>query len=194
MITTEQIKELRDVTGVSVMQCKKALEEAEGDFEKAKIVLRKYSSGIAAKKAERNLGSGVIGSYIHNTGRVGVMVELLVETDFVAKNEEFKNLAREIAMHITASNPEFAKASEISEEAKQKAREIFAQEAGDKPAEVKEKIIAGKLDAYFKEKVLLDQAFIKNPERTINDLIQEATQKFGERIEIGRFVRFALGE
>ena len=148
MITTELIKELRDKTGISVMQCKKALEEADGDIEMARTVLAKNSKDIAAKKGDRTLGAGVVSSYIHATGNVGTMVELLCETDFVAKNEEFKSLARDIAMHVAAMNSE--------------------------------------------ESGLLEESFIKNPEMTIANLITGAIQKFGEKIEIGRFVRYSV--
>lgn len=193
-ITTEQIKELRDGTGVSVMQCKKALEEAGGDIEKAKIVLRKASAKSASKKADRTLGSGVVSSYIHAGGSVGSMVELLCETDFVAKNEEFKNLAREIAMQIAATSPEFVTAQEINEQDRIKATEIFAKEAEGKPEDIKAKIIAGKLESYFGEKTLINQPYIKNPDVTVNQMIQEAIQKFGEKIEVGRISRFAILE
>jgi elongation factor Ts len=191
-ITTEQIKELRDLTGVSVMQCKKALEEAEGDFEKAQIILRKQSAKAADKKADRELGAGTVASYIHAGGNVGAMVELLCETDFVSKNEEFKNLAYEIAMQIAAAAPEFIDASQIDETVKAKATEIFAEEAKDKPEEIKAKIVEGKLQAYFAEKTLIDQPYIKDGEKTVGGLIQEATQKFGEKIQVGRFSRFSV--
>ncbi len=190
MITTEQIKSLRDKTGVSVMQCKKALEEAGGDEEKALIILRKKSSEIAAKKGDRTFKAGAIQSYIHSTGNVGVMVELLCETDFVSNNEEFKTLARDIAMHIAATNPKFLKKEDIDEHSREKAAEVFAAEVKDKPENVKAKILAGKLETYFAELVLLDQPFVKNPEVTINGLIQLAVQKFGEKIELSRFVRY----
>lgn len=194
MITTEQIKELRDRTGVSVMQCKKALEEAKGDPEKALIILQKKSGEIAAKKADRTFAAGVIQSYIHSTGRVGAMVELVCETDFVSNNEEFKNLARDIAMHIAASNPAFLKKEDINENARKKAEEVFAEEVKDKPENMKEKILQGKLDAYFAERILIDQPFIKNPEVKISSLIETAMQKFGEKIEIARFSRFGVLE
>jgi elongation factor Ts len=191
-ITTEQIKELRDLTGVSIMQCKKALEESAGDFEKAKILLRKQSAKTADKKADRELGAGVVSSYVHSSGTVGAMVELLCETDFVAKNEEFKNLAREIAMQITATAPEFVESTEIDENVKNKATEIFAEEVKDKPEDIKAKIVEGKLASYFAEKTLLDQPYIKNPDQTIAVLIQEATLKFGEKIKVGRMSRFSI--
>lgn len=191
-ITTELIKTLRDKTGVSVMQCKKALEEAGGDIEKATIILLKKSSEAAVKKEGRELGAGAIAAYIHNTGTVGVMVELMSETDFVANNEEFKKLAYDVAMHIAASNPEFLKKDDINEEVKSKAREVFMKEVEGKPEEMKEKILSGKLDSYFNERVLLEQPFVKNPDVTIQNLIDQAIQKFGEKIVIGRFVRFSI--
>ncbi|MAF59440.1 elongation factor Ts [bacterium] len=160
-ITTEQIKELRDRTGISMMQVKKALEEAGGDTEKAVDILKKVGAAVAAKKADRTLGAGVVESYIHNTKEVGSMVVLSCETDFVAKNEEFVALARDIAMHITATNPEFLCEDDIKE-------------GGDS------------------DSVLLNQPFIKDSGKTVNDLIESAIQKFGERIEITTFVRFSV--
>jgi elongation factor Ts len=191
-ITTEQVKQLRDETGVSIMQCKKALEEAEGDMEKAQLLLRKQSSKAAGKKADRTLGAGAVASYIHAGGTVGAMIELLCETDFVSKNEEFQTLAREIAMQVAATAPEYVKPEDVDEEAKVKARELFAEEAEGKPEDIKEKIIDGKLDAYFGEKTLLNQAYIKDPSRTINNLVEEGIQKFGEKMEIGRIERFSI--
>ncbi|MCK5286066.1 MAG: elongation factor Ts [Candidatus Pacebacteria bacterium] len=191
-ITTEQVKELRDKTGISVMQCKKALEEAGGDMEKAVILLSKQSKQIAEKKSGRNLGSGIVKSYIHTGGSAGSMIELLCETDFVAKNEDFQALAYDIAMQITATAPLFLKKEEISEEARAKAIEVFQTEVADKPEEMQAKILEGKLDAHFKSKILLEQEFIKDPSKTIATLIQEGTQKFGEKIEIGNFVRFSI--
>ena len=162
-ITTELVKELRDKTGVSVMQCKKALEEAGGDMEKATALLMSKSAEQALKKADRTLGAGTIGAYIHSTGNVGTMVELLCETDFVAKNDEFKVLARDIAMHASATDPKFLKADDAGADAEP-------------------------------ESVLLTQPFIKNPDVTITNLVQQATQKFGEKIEVSRFVRFSIAQ
>ena len=192
MITTEDVKKLRDMTGISVMQCRKALEEAGNDFDKAIVILRKRGAEVAAKVADRTLGAGVVASYIHATGTVGSMVELYSETDFVSGNEEFKKLAYDIAMHITASNPEFLKVEDITKEAKNLAKEVFAKEVAGKPEAMKEKILEGKLKSYFAERVLLLQPFIKNPELTIGALVEGAVQKFGEKIEIGRFVRFSI--
>lgn len=193
-VTTEQIKELRELTGVSVMQCKQALEEADGDMDKARIILQKLSSKAASKKADRELGSGTVASYIHGGGTTGAMVELLCETDFVSKNETFQTLARDIAMQIAATVPQYIRESEIDEVAKQKAIEVFQNEILDKPAEMQAKILEGKLANYFKEKVLLNQEFIKDPSKTIGKLIEESIQKLGERVEIGRMARFSVVE
>lgn len=193
-ITTEQIKSLRDTTGISVMQCKKALEEAQGDVEKALVILRKKGADIASKKSDRTLGASMISSYVHSNGLVGSLVELSCETDFVAKNEEFKALAYDIAMHVAASNPTYLKAQDIPEEAKVKAKEVFAKEVEGKPAAIQEKIMQGKLQSYFGEATLLEQPFIKNPDLTIEGLLQSAIQKFGEKIEVARFVRFGALE
>lgn len=194
MITTEQIKDLRDQTGVSVMQCKKALEEAKGDIEKALVILRKKSGELAAKKTDRTFGAGTVQAYVHSTGNVGSMVVLMCETDFVSGNDEFKALARDIAMHITATNPKFLRKEDVNEAARATAKEVFANEVKDKPKDMQEKILEGKLSTYFSEMVLLDQPFIKNPEMTIQNLIDNAVLKFGEKIAIDRFNRFATLE
>lgn len=193
MITTEQVKALREKTGLSVMQCMKALEEAGGDEEKAIVILRKSSAAIADKKSERTLGSGVVASYIHGAGSVGAIVELSCETDFVAKNDEFKAIAYDIAMQVAATDPQFLKMEDISDEAKRAAIEVFTSEVEGKPEDIKAKIIDGKLLSYFGEKTLVEQTFIKNPDLKIKDLITGAVQKFGERIEVRRFVRFSTG-
>ncbi len=194
MISTEQIKELRDLTGISVMQCKKALEEAEGDKEKALAILRKKSGDIAAKKSDRELGAGVIESYIHNTKSIGALVELSCETDFVARNEEFVTLARDIAMHVAASSPEFVDESSITEELRVNAETTIKKEVEEsgEPLDIQAKMIEDKLSSYFVERTLLVQPFIKNPDITIKQLIDGGVQKFGEKIAVARFVRFAL--
>jgi len=189
-ITTEIIKELRDMTGVSVMQCKKALEEAGGDLAKAEVILKKHSAASAEKKADRSLAAGAIGSYLHD-GAVGAMALLSCETDFVAKNPEFIALAREIAMQIAATNPTYIVSDEIVEEAKQAAIAVFEKEVADKPADMQAKIMEGKLSSYFRDQVLLEQPFIKDESRTIKNLLNEATQKFGERVEVSRFARLS---
>lgn len=193
-ISTEVIKQLRDQTGISIMQCKKALEEANGDMEKALVILRKKSGEISAKKSDRTFRAGTIQAYIHATGNVGAMVELNCESDFVAITDEFKTLARDIAMHVTASNPRFIKREDVTEADKKTAREVFEGEVKGKPEAVREKILEGKLDAYFKEMVLLDQSFIKNGDLTIRQLIDNAVQKFGEKMAVGKFKRFKVLE
>ncbi len=192
-ITTEDVKKLREQTGVSIMQCKKALEEAGGDMSQAIVILQKKSGATAAKKSDRSLGAGTVSSYIHAGGTVGSIVELACETDFVAKNEEFQALAKEIAMHVAAMNPQFLVEEDITDEDKAAALEVFKKEVEDKPADMQEKIIEGKMDSYFKDKVLLNQSYIKDPEKTIDDLIKAAVQKFGENTQIVRYSRFAVG-
>jgi elongation factor Ts len=191
-ITSAQIKELRDQTGISVMQCKKALEEAGGDMTKARILLEKRRSEAAAKKSDRELGAGTVGVYVHNTNEVAAMVLLASETDFVSKNEEFAALAREIAMHVAALDPQFITRAEVSEEELRKAKEVFADEIKDKPAEMQEKILEGKLNAYFKDKILLEQPFIKNPEITVGDMVAGAVQKFGENVSVVKISRLSV--
>ena len=193
-ISTEQVKKLRDQTGISVMQCKKALEEAGGDFEKALVILRKKSGELSAKKGDRTFGSGTVQAYIHATGSVASMVELNCETDFVSNNDEFRTLARDIAMHVAASNPRFISMADIKEADMAIAREVFATEVKDKPEAMKAKILEGKLNTYFAEMVLLNQSFIKNPEMTIQGLIDAAVQKFGEKVAVARFARFKVLE
>lgn len=193
-ITTEQVKTLRDQTGISVMQCKKALEEAGGDMEKAQVILRKKSGELAAKKGDRTFNSGTVQAYIHANGSVGAIVELNCETDFVANNDGFKTLARDIAMHVTATNPKFISKEEITEADMKTAREVFEAEVKDKPAAMKDKILQGKLDTYFSEMVLMNQPFIKNPDITIQGLVDAAVQKFGEKTAVIRFKRFKVLE
>lgn len=191
-ITTDQVKALRDETGVSVMQCKQALEEADGDVEKAKVILRKKGTATAAKKADRELGAGAVQAYVHGNNEVGTLILLASETDFVSKNEAFIALARDIAMHAAATNPEFISRGDVTAEKTDAARAVFENEAKDKPEEVRTKIVDGKMDAFLKESVLLEQPFIKNPDITIQGLIEEAIQKFGERVEISKLVRFSV--
>lgn len=189
-ITTETIKQLRDKTGVSIMQCKKALEEAGGDMAQAEVILKKRSSAAADKKSGRELGAGAVGMYVHE-GAIGAMVLLSSETDFVAKNPEFVALARDLAMQVAATNPLFTSTAEISDEAKHAAKEVFEKEVADKPEEMRAKIIDGKLASYFRDQVLLEQAFIKDEGKTVRELLNEATQKFGERVEVGGFSRLS---
>lgn len=191
-ISSAQLKELRDATGISVMQCKRALEEAGGDMEKALIILRKKSGETASKKSDRAFGAGAVGAYAHNTHDVAALVLLSCETDFVSKNEDFIALARDLAMQVVATSPTYIAREEINEDDRAKAAEVFAEEVKDKPAELRDKILQGKLDAYFKEQVLLEQSFIKNQDRTIADLINDAIQKFGENIAIQKISRVSV--
>jgi len=191
-ITSAQLKELRDMTGISVMQCKKALEEAGGDMDKAVIILKKKRSEAAEKKSDRELAAGSVGVYVHNTNEVAAMVLLACETDFVSKNPEFIALAKEIAMQVAATSPAFISRSEVSEEIIQKAKEVFAPEVEGKPEEMKEKIMEGKLSAYFRDQILLEQPFIKNPDITINEMVSGAVQKFGENVAVVKISRVSV--
>jgi elongation factor Ts len=193
-ISVETIKELRDQTGISIMQCKKALEEAGGDVAKALIILRNKSGELAAKKNDRIFHSGTVQAYIHSNGSVGSMVELLCESDFVSNTDEFKALARDIAMHVTATNPKFLSQADITEEDKKAAMSVFEKEVAGKPEAIKAKILEGKLASYFGEMVLMDQPFIKNPELTVQGLVNNAVQKFGEKMAVGKFKRFKVLE
>jgi elongation factor Ts len=190
-ITSEQVKELRDMTGVSVMQCKAALQEAEGDLKKALLVLSKKSGSIATKKGDRTLGAGVVSAYIHANREIGSMVVLKSETDFVSKNEEFVALGKELALQVAASNPEFVRREDVPAEKLAAIQAMFAKEVEGKPANLKETILGGKVDAYLKNIILMEQAYIKDPEKSVTDLITAAVQKFGERIEVERFSRFS---
>ena len=191
-ITTDLVKELRDLTGISVMQCKKALEEADGNKEKALVLLRKKGASVAAKKADRELKAGTVASYVHAGGTIGAMVVLSCETDFVSGNEEFKTLARDLAMQVAATAPEYASLEAIPEEAKQAAREVFEKEVKDKPKEMQGKILEGKLASYFKEKTLLDQPFIKDESTTVEELVKQVIAKTGENIRVDEFRRLTL--
>lgn len=191
-ISSAQIKELRDQTGISVMQCKKALEEAGGDMQKALIILKKKRSEAAEKKSDRALGAGTVGVYVHNTNEVAGMVLLACETDFVAKNQEFVALAREVAMQVAAQNPKYISRAEVTESELEKAKEVFKAEVEGKPADMQEKILEGKLNSYFKDQILMEQPFIKNPDTTIGEMVTGGVQKFGENISIVEMKRLSV--
>lgn len=193
-ISPSDISRLREQTGAGVMDVKKALEEAEGDFDKATEILRKSGALKAQKKAERVAREGIIFSYIHGIGKIGVLLELNCETDFVAKTDDFKNLASEIAMQIAAMNPLYIKEDDIPAEVIAKEREIAASQVDQqgKPSEVIEQILNGKMAKYFEEVVLLNQPHIKDPNKTIKQLLEEGVQKFSENIQIGKFARFSV--
>ena len=191
-INPAQLKELRDKTGISVMQCKKALEEAEGDMDKAVIILKKRRAEAADKKADRELGAGAVGVYVHNTNEVAATVLLACETDFVSKNEEFIDLAKEIALHVAATDPKFISKAELPADAIEKAKEVFAPELEGKPEDMKEKIMEGKLSSYFKDQILLEQDFVKNPEQTIGEMVTGVIQKFGENVSVAQIARVSV--
>ena len=191
-VTTDDVKELRDATGLPIMECKKALTEADGNREKAIEILDEQSEKAAAKKAGRDLDDGIIASYIHNNGKVGAMIELLSETDFVARNEEFQELGYEIAMHVAAMNPEYVSRDDVSEEDIEDKKDELRDEFSDKPEDVQDDIIAGKMDDFYADTVLLEQPFVKDDEETIEDMLQEATQTFGENVAIGEISRFEI--
>lgn len=189
-ISIDVVKELRDRTGLSIMQCKRALEEAEGDIDKAEVLLKKRSGAAAEKKSDRELGAGAVATYVHD-GAIGAMVLLSCETDFVARNPEFPALAREIALQVSATNPAYLSDADIAPEAHEAALAVFTEEVKDKPADMQAKILEGKMASYFKDQVLLNQPYIKDESKTIKDLVTEASQKFGERVEISKFARFS---
>lgn len=194
-ITAGDIKELREQTGVGMMDCKKALTEASGDLEKALVLLRKKGLAMAAKRSSRTASEGLITSYIH-MNKIGVLLEVNCETDFVAKTDEFQNFVKDIAMHIAAANPAYVSREDIPAEIVEKEKEIYASQVTNKPAQVVEKILEGKIEKFYSESCLLNQVFVKDEEQknTINDLLIELAAKLGENILINRFARFQLGE
>lgn len=193
-ISASMVNELRQRTGLGLMDCKKALVEANGDQEAAIDFLKKNGAIKAAKKAGREASEGTIASYIHMGGKVGVMLELNCESDFVAKNEGFQTLARDIAMHIAAAAPIAVSREEVPEDVIAKEREIAVAQAEGKPAQAVEKIVEGKVNKYLSTVALLEQPYVKNTDQTIQELLTESIQRIGENIKIRRFARFAIGE
>jgi elongation factor Ts len=193
-----QVKELRERTGAGMMECKKALEETGGQLEAAIDLLRARGAAKAAKRAERETKEGTIGSYVHTNGRIGVLVEVQCETDFVARNEAFQQLARDLAMHIAAASPIALDAESIAAEVVERERGVYREQVRQegKPEAMQEKIVEGKLRKFYQESTLLDQVFVKDPngKQTVRQLIQEASAKTGENIVVKRFARFQLGE
>src|SRR5512142_1244727 len=194
-ITPQMVKELREKTGVGMMECKSALQEAKGDFEAAVTILRKRGLASAAKKSGRETKDGLIGSYIHN-GKIGVMVEVNCESDFVARNPEFQTLVHDIAMHIAATDPRFIRKEDVTEDVLAKEREIYKAQAAatGKPENVLDKIVEGRMSKYYSEACLLEQPFVKEPSISVRDHIAAHIQKIGENIQVRRFVRYKLGE
>ena len=195
-VTAQMVKELRDRTGAGMMDCKNALVDSDGDIEAAIAALRKKGLAAAAKRAGRDTSEGVVGSYIHGAGKLGVLVEVNCETDFVARNDEFQALVQDIAMHIAAAAPRFVTRDEVTEDVLEKERVIFRDQAlaDGKPEAIVDKIVEGKMGKFFSECVLLDQPFVKDPDKSIQDLLTEAIAKIGENIQVNRFSRFVLGE
>jgi elongation factor Ts len=190
------VKELREKTGAGMMDCKKALAECGGDLDKAVDYLRQKGLAAAAKKASRAATDGAVGAYVHPGGKIGVLVELNCETDFVARTTEFQNLLKDIAMQIAAANPRYIRFDEVPSGHLEKEREIYRQQAleSGKPEKVVEKIVDGKIDRFYSEVCLLEQAFIKSPERKVADILTEAVARLGENIQVKRFSRYQLGE
>lgn len=195
-ISMELVRDLREKTGVGIMDCKKALLETSGDVEKATEWLRKKGLATALKKASRATKEGVVHSYIHAGGKIGVLVEVNCETDFVARTEEFQGFVRDLGMHIAAVNPMFVSKDQVSPEVLAKEKEVYMEQAKEsgKPANVIDKIVEGKIERYLSEICLVDQPFVKDPEKTIKDIITGLVAKLGENISISRFARFQLGE
>jgi elongation factor Ts len=188
------VKQLREKTNAGMMDCKKALVEAGGDLEKAEDILRKKGIASASKKASRSVKEGVVASYIHLQGKVGVLVEVNCETDFVAKNDIFREFVKDLTLHIAAAHPVYVLRDEVPEPVIEREREIYREQVKGKPANVVEKIVDGKLDKFYGSVCLLDQAFIKDPDKTIKDLVASKIAELGENIVIRRFTRFAVGE
>ncbi|GAB4312573.1 MAG: translation elongation factor Ts [Candidatus Sumerlaeia bacterium] len=195
-ITPAQVKELRDRTGAGFMQCKEALAQCGGDTELAVDFLRKKGQSIADKKALRQVKEGIITAYIHPPGKLGVLLELNCETDFVARNESFQELAKNLAMQIAAANPSYISRSDVPAEVIEKERQIYAEQARSegKPDKVVEKIVAGRLEKYYQEHCLLEQEWVRDPEIRIQDLITQNIARLGENIVVSRFVRYQVGE
>lgn len=195
-ISAKMVMQLREKTGAGIMDCKGALTECNGDMDKALDFLRKKGLATAAKRAGRAMTEGIVESYIHMDSKLGVLVEVNCETDFVAKNDDFKAFAKNIAMHIAATNPVGIRPEDVSEEIIAKEKEIYHGQVLEmgKPEKIADKIVEGKLQKYFKENCLMDQAYVRNPEMTIADLLNELIAKIGENISIKRFTRFKIGE
>ncbi|HBS59557.1 MAG TPA: translation elongation factor Ts [Firmicutes bacterium] len=196
MVTAEMVKELRERTGAGMMDCKKVLMECAGSMDKAVDLLREKGLAAAAKKASRVAAEGVVESYIHGGGRIGVLVEINCETDFVAKTDEFRQFTKDVAMHIAAANPQYLDKDEVPQEVLEHEKEVLRNQALNegKPEKIVDKMVIGRVEKYYKEVCLLEQGFVKNPDISIRQLVTEKVAKIGENISIRRFVRFQLGE
>jgi elongation factor Ts len=194
VITVDMVKELRERTGAGVLDCRNALEEVDGNFEEAEKLLKKKGLAVAAKKAEREANDGLVEAYIHAGGKLGVLVELNCETDFVARTEDFRELAHDVAMQVAGANPQYVAPEDIPEDVLERERQRQRDEIGDdKPEEIVQKIVEGKLSKYYQEVCLLEQPFIKDGEITVRDLMTSKIAKLGENIKVRRFARFEMG-
>lgn len=195
-IDASLVKQLRDKTGAGFMDCKKALVECEGDFEKSVDHLRAKGLALAARKAEREASEGLVGSYIHGGNKIGVLLEVNCETDFVARTDEFQALVKDLSMQVAAASPRYVRRDDVGEEELERERAIYRQQARElnKPEPVLEKIVAGKMERFYEETCLMEQSFIKEPTRRVKDLIQDTVARLGENIRVRRFVRYSVGE
>src|SRR5882757_6405179 len=193
-VNANLVKELREKTGAGVMDCKRALAEAAGDFEKAVVWLRERGVAAAAGRASRVASEGTVGSYIHAGGKLGVLIEVNCETDFCAKSEAFQALVRELEMQVAAANPVCVRREDVPAAVLEQERQIYASQAEGKPANVVGKIVEGKVEKFFKESCLLEQAYVRDPNKSVSDLLTEAGLQMREKIEVRRFMRFQLGE
>ena len=195
-IDASLVKQLRDKTGAGFMDCKKALTECEGDFEKSVDHLRAKGLALAARKSEREASEGLVGAYIHGGNKIGVLLEVNCETDFVARTEEFQALVKDLSMQIAAANPRCIRREEVTEEELEREKAIYRQQAEElnKPEAVLAKIVDGKMERFYEEACLMEQAFVKEPTRRVKDLIQDSIARLGENIRIRRFVRYSVGE
>ena len=193
-IEASSVRELRDRTSAGFLDCKNALEEANGDFEKAGEILRKKGLAKAMKKGTRGTPEGRVGSYIHTNGKLGVLIEVNCETDFVAKNDVFESLVKDLCMHIAATDPMAVSRETVPQEMIDREKKAYNEEFKDKPDNVRDKIIDGKMESFYKEVCLINQPFVKDNDQTIEDLLKNAITKLGENIKISRFARFAIGE
>jgi elongation factor Ts len=193
-INAAMVKKLRDATGAGMMECKSALTEANGDIDAATTLLRKRGLATAAKKAGRTTSEGLIGHYIHMGGKIGVLVEVNCESDFVARTDKFQELTKEIAMHIAAANPTYVRREEVPADVVDREKEIYREQVKDKPAQVIEKIVEGKLKGFYQQFCLLEQTSVRDPDVTIQQLVQDAIRILGENITVSRFTRMKVGE
>jgi len=195
-VSASTVKDLREKTGAGMMDCKKALAETGGDIQKAVDFLRQKGLATAAKKADRSAADGAVGAYVHPGGKIGVLIEINCETDFVARTTEFQALLKDVAMQVAAANPRFVRREEVPAEELQKEKAIYRQQALDtgKPEKVVDKIVDGKIERFYSEACLLEQAFIKDPDKSVTDIVNDAIARLGENIQIRRFARYHLGE